>query len=384
MNSSFYRSASLILQSFLVTRSCYIQDMITALFIAAALSQQAYVWQRNWDDAVTRAVTNTAPALDSIVFLNAEVAGDRTVVIAPDYDALRATGKPIGLALRANASATITVALATNILATARAHGLAPAELQIDFDSPESKLDDYRRWLVPLRDAIAPTPLVITALPCWLRHETEFRRLVAATDGFVLQVHSIDANTHTLCDTDAARRAVAQASRFGKPFRVALPTYGHPSGLRADPVTLAALVRDLTGTKPEHFTGFIWYRLPTDNDKLNWRWPTLAAVIAGRTPQPSLAAETRQTQPGLVEIDLVNNGDADAFTKTTVVVRWRARDAVLLACDALAGFDTNVSVNETNATRFLGNPRLAPGQRRNIGWLRFRDNKEIVCETQIE
>lgn len=358
------------------------QPLLAAILLAAALPHQAYVWQRNWDDAVTRAVTNTATALDRIVILNAEVAGNRTVTITPDYAALRATGKPIGLALRANASSTITVALATNILATARAHGLAPSELQIDFDSPESKLDDYRRWIAPLRDAIAPTPLFITALPCWLRHETEFRRLINATDGFVLQVHSIDANTRTLCDTDAARRSIAQASRFGKPFRVALPTYTHPSGLRADPVTLAALVRDLTGTPPEHFTGFIWYRLPTDNEKLNWRWPTLAAVIAGRTPQPSLAVETRQTQPGLVEIDLANRGDADALADISVAIRWR--DAALSACDALAGFDTSTSVNETNATRFVGNPRLAPSQRRTIGWLRFRDAKEVVCETRIE
>jgi len=355
---------------------------LAALLLAAALPHQAYVWQRNWDAAVTRAVTNTAPALDRLVFLNAEVAGNRTFVITPDYAALRATGKPIGLALRANAASTITVTLATNLLAAACAHGLAPAELQIDFDSPESKLDDYRRWLAPLRDAIAPTPLIITALPCWLRHETEFQRLVAATDGFVLQVHSVDANTRTLCDTDAARRAVAQASHFGKPFRVALPTYAHPSGLRADPVTLAAFVRDLTGTKPEHFTGFIWYRLPTDDEKLNWRWPTLAAVIAGRTPQPSLAVETRQAQPGLVEIDIINGGDADALANIAVAVRWR--DAALLACDALTGFDTSTSVKETNATRFVGNPRLAPSQRRTIGWLRFRDTKEVVCETRIE
>lgn len=350
-----------------------------ALLLAAALPHQAYVWQRNWDDAVTRAVTNAVPTLDRLIILNAEVAAAQTVVITPNYAALP---RSAGLALRANVASTITVALATNILATARAHGLTPSELQIDFDAPESKLDNYRRWLAPLRDAIAPTPLIITALPCWLRHETEFRNLVAATDGFVLQVHSVDANTRTLCDTDAARRAVAQASRFGKPFRVALPTYTHPSGLHADPVTLAALVRDLTAAPPNNLTGFIWYRLPTDDEKLNWRWPTLAAVIAGRTPQPSLAVETRQTQPGLIEIDLANHGDADALAVTTVAIRWR--DATLSACDALAGFDTSTSVKETNATRFVGNPRLAPSQRRTIGWLRFRDAKEVVCETRIE
>ena len=356
--------------------------MFAALILAALLPHQAYVWQRNWDAAVTSAVTNAASTLSHLVILNAEIAGDQIVTITPDYVALRQTGIPVGLALRANASATVPVTLATNLLASARAHGITPAELQIDFDSPESKLDAYRNWLVPLRNAIAPTPLTITTLPCWLRHETEFRRLIAATDGFVLQVHSIDANTHTLCDTAAARRAVAQAARFGKPFRVALPTYSHPSGLHADPVTLSALVRDLTKEPPANLTAFIWYRLPTNNDKLNWRWPTLAAVIAGRTPQPALAVETRQTQPGLIEIDLENHGDADALTTINITVRWR--DTALLACDALTGFDTNTSVKETNTTRFVGNPRLAPGQRRTIGWLRFCDTKEVGCETRIE
>jgi hypothetical protein len=70
------------------------------------------------------------------------------------------------------------------------------------------------------------------------------------------------------------------------------------------------------------------------------------------------------------------------LTNIGVTVVWR--DATLSACDALAGFDTHTSVTETNATRFLGNPRLAPGQRRAIGWLRFRGNKEVVCETKIE
>jgi|GEM_PF-638831 len=353
--------------------------LLTVTLLAAALPQQAYIWQRHWDDALLRAISNAAPVLDRLVVLNAEVDGPRTVIVAPRYDALP---RRVGLALRANATSVIPVALATNLLAAARAQGLAPSELQIDFDSPESKLDDYRRWLIPLRDAIAPTPLTITALPCWLRHETEFHRLVAVTDGFVLQVHSVDANTRTLCDTDAARRAIAQASRFGKPFRVALPTYTHPGGLRADPVALAALVRELNAAPPANLTGILWYRLPTDNEKLNWRWPTLAAVMDGKTPCPDLVVETRQTQPGLVEIDLLNRGNDDALAIITIAIRWR--DAMLSACDALAGFDTSVAIAETNATRFVGNPRLAPGQRRTIGWLRFRDSKEVVCETRIE
>ena len=28
----------------------------------------------------------------------------------------------------------------------------------------------------------------------------------------------------------------------------------------------------------------LWYRVPVSRDSLNWSWPTLAAVMAGRAP----------------------------------------------------------------------------------------------------
>lgn len=327
---------------------------------AAPLPHSAYIWQREWTPAVHAALTNSAPLLTGYIVLAAE----GKTRFTPDYAALRATGKPYGLALRLKPGDPIP--------------DLNAAEIQLDYDCPESKLDGYRQWLAEVRRHTT-SPVTITALPCWLRHETEFRQLVAATDGFVLQVHSIDANTQTLCDTNAARRAIAQAARFGKPFRVALPTYSHPGGLRADPAALAALVRDLNTAPPTNMTGIIWYRLPVAGEQNNWRWPTLAALIAGNMPQPLLAVELRRPQPGLVELDLLNTGNADAFTNLTVTVRWR--DATLLACDALAGFA--MTGTETNAARFVGNPRLAPGERRVAGWLRFRETKEVSCEVNL-
>lgn len=328
---------------------------------AAPLPHAAYIWQREWTPALREAVANAAPHLTGFVVLAAE----GQTRFAPDLAALRATGKPFGLALRIKPGNPIP--------------DLNAAEIQLDYDCPESKLDGYRQWLAEVRRHTS-SPVIITALPCWLRHEAEFRQLVAATDGFVLQVHSVDANANTLCDTDAARRAIAQAARFGKPFRVALPTYTHPTGLRADPVALAALVCDLNTAPPTNLTGIIWYRLPVAGESRNWRWPTLAAIVAGQIPQPVLAANLRQPEPGLVELDLANTGNADAFTNVAVVVRWRG--ATLLACDAVAGFV--ITGTETNAARFVGNPRLAPGERRVAGWLRFRETKEVGCETRLE
>ncbi|MGH7484878.1 MAG: DUF3142 domain-containing protein, partial [bacterium] len=121
-----------------------------------------------------------------------------------------------------------------------------------------------------------------------------------------------------------------KAALFGRPFRVALPTYSYQVAFDAkgtligllaegpllsfgegvtvvsassDPGAMAGLVRDWTEKRPKELTGILWYRLPVAGDRNNWSWPTLRAVMAGRAPQPGLRAETRKPQPGLVEID---------------------------------------------------------------------------------
>src|SRR5439155_25472501 len=140
------------------------------------------------------------------------------------------------------------------------------------------------------------------------------------------------------CDPHLARRSVERAGRLGIPFRVALPTYGYafafdPTGnfiglsaegpsrnwpegslLReapAQPDAMARLVNEWTVDRPDALRGIIWYRLPVTGDRRNWSWPTLAAVMAGRVPVAKLSADLRKPQPGLAEIDLINEGDGD-------------------------------------------------------------------------
>ncbi len=376
---------------------------------AAPLPHEAYIWQRAWRPAVSAAVTSAAPRLAGFVILAAELGPTGIVRPAPDYQALAATGRPIGLALRIGArTATDSVpTLAAQLLADAASNHMAVSELQLDYDCPESKLGAYRELVVAVRRRIAPQRLTITALPAWLR-QPAFQGLVAATDGFVLQVHALDAGLG-LCDRAAARAAVARANRCGRPFRVALPTHAYvvgvnPNGklmgvqaegpppswppdvtlrdVRADPIELAGLVGEWNRNPPSHLTGIIWYRLPVTDDRLNWRWATLAAIVDGRVPQPSLTLAVRQPQPGLVELDLANQGEADATADITVGVTWR--DAALLACDALVGFARSERAPDATATRFAGNPRLAPGESRTIAWLRFRNAEEIHCEARLE
>jgi hypothetical protein len=385
------------------------------------IPQQAYIWNRAWTSAVQESIRTSAPNFDGYAALAAEVSfrADRLDIarVALDYASLRNANIPIGLALRIgpfsgrfspdDATAVRITDLAATLIGDAKANGLQPAELQIDFDCPDSKLEGYRIWVQAITRRIAPVPVTITALPSWLS-DPAFAPLAKAADGYVLQVHSLQRPTSidasmTLCDVPAVRRWVEQAGRIGVPFRVALPTYAYliafdengifkglsaegpsldwPAGatvrtLCADPAAMADLVGGWSADRPRCMTGLIWYRLPVSGNALNWRWTTLQSVMSGRAPHADLRAAVRRSEPGLFEVELTNDGKADA-PLASVTVRWNR--ASLVAADALGGFE---QVEHDNFLIFRPSPalaieRLAPGDRRAIAWLRLSEDKEV-------
>jgi hypothetical protein len=392
--------------------------------VSGEMSQSAYVWQRAWTEAVSDAVAEHGTNFTELVPLNAEVSWKnrtaKTVRVPLDPRALRGTGPTIGLALRIgaypgpfkpdDAQAVVLTELAASLVAEAASNRLSVAELQLDFDCAESKLDGYAVWVKAIQSKVKPVPVTITALPAWLKRSA-FKRLIDAADGYVLQVHSLarpknaDAS-FKLCDPPEARRAVERAARLGKPFRVALPTYGYvmafgPNGqfiglsaegpapswpegtqlreIRADPAAMAQMVQAWNTERPQALAGVIWYRLPVSQDRLNWSWPTLAAVMSGKVPEPDVRAEVRQPDPALSEIDLVNAGTVDYSGPVQVTVRWPAGQ--LVASDGLLGFDSNET--GSNSVQFQsrnGLPRLQAGERRSIGWVRLSKETEVQIE----
>ena len=215
----------------------------------ARLPQAAYAWQRDWDGGVRAAVAEHGAAFENLVALAAEVSWDhgqpQVTHVAVDYNVLKEANTRAGLALRIGPYSGLAAkqtnalgSLAAALVAEAKGKGLTPGELQIDYDCAESKLDGYRDWVMAIKSAVAPVPVVITTLPSWLK-QPDFRPLIAAADGYVLQVHSLERPAgidapFTLCDPVAARAAVEQAGRLGVPFRVALPTYGYLLAFSAD------------------------------------------------------------------------------------------------------------------------------------------------------
>ncbi|HEY1173050.1 MAG TPA: DUF3142 domain-containing protein [Verrucomicrobiae bacterium] len=388
------------------------------------MPQEVYVWQRAWNEPVKQAVTQAAPEMERFTVLTAEVTWvkgqPKWTRMEPDWAALKASGKPIGLALRIgpyggpfdreSVPTKKLVELALSTLAQAEAHGVKAAEVQLDFDCAETKLAGYRVWVEALRERVKPVPLTITALPSWL-DQREFKELVRVTDGFVLQVHALQRPASVrdevkLCDPLKALAAVELAAQAGVPFKVALPTYSYvtafnresrfigasaegpakewPSDvitreLAANPQELAMLVRDWTQQRPAMLQGIIWYRLPVSTDRWNWDWPMLAQVKLGKVPEAQWQVVTRSPEPGLVEVLLANAGTTKSAPQQTVRVQWpKGR---LVAGDSLSGNE----LSEPSALMAEFKPQkdtrtIAPGETRLLGWLRFDSSVEVHSE----
>jgi Protein of unknown function (DUF3142) len=383
------------------------------------LTQQAYVWQRDWTPVVSKSVTRPLAGLDGLVVLGAQIRwrSGKPVVFKPNIDwaGLHAAGKSCGIALRiepfAEAPTAETRALfadvAQTLIKTAMDHDVLCVEFQVDFDCPQKKLSSYLSWLAPLRQSIQPTRCVITTLPAWL-DEPDFPKLLAAVDAFVLQVHSVTTRAEgervALCDPARARRWVERASLLGRPFIVSLPTYSAlvgydesgrslgmaldgvqpkwPKGTRvrefwSDPEEMQALVTAWKASHPQTMTGLIWYRLPVDSDQRNWRWPTFEAVIEGRPLRHELAVMTTGENP--VDFSVENKGDLDEPLSKSIVISWVGPAPI--ASDALPGW---TSILEQQRARFTPSSstslRLPPGGRRGIGWLRFDQRASLHVE----
>jgi hypothetical protein len=251
-----------------------------------------------------RQAVRQASGFSGLVVLAAEVdlrQGAPRVTRVPLDGSLKDAGKPIGAALRvttfpsrfADEPGIVQLLQGLTRDVATEAKGIALSEIQIDYDCPESKLDDYRGLLSGLRKAAAPIPVTLTALPSWMRQRRAFAKLVAAADGYVLQVHSLAPPASPqgeipLLKPAETRDWVEQAARFGRPFRVALPTYSYlaafdpkgkliglsaegpllswPEGIavraaRSDPAVMAGLVQDWIGNRPRELAGILWCQL---------------------------------------------------------------------------------------------------------------------------
>lgn len=378
------------------------------------LEHRVYVWQRDWSPAVKTAVTEHAGEFAGVAVLGAQLSWkdgrEEMEGVRPriDWAVTGAASRMVTAVIRLENPVPADAARlkqsvvdeARRLIAAARDAGASLAAVQIDFDSPQRRLADYTAWLHLVERELEPLPVQITTLASWL-DAPAFAGLIAACDGYVLQVHSFDPPAPgmraVVCDPVRARSWVERAAVLGRPFTVALPTYrttagydaqgrqvgvatdgpvpAWPAGTRreefpSDPAAMASLVAVWQRDRPAQLLGVSWYRLPVSTDTRNWRWPALAAVMSGRAPLSRL--EVKMTGGAPLDVVLSNTGEQDEWLPANITLTWPGPPPA--AGDGVAGWTLTAEAGRAVFTPSTPAARLLPaGSTSALGWLRFHE-----------
>ena len=357
---------------------------------SAPLQHDAYVWQRQWNPAVTSALAQSADVIRQWRVLAAQTdARGQLQAVALDRAALAATHRPVVLVVRIDGQLPqwdAQALLAQTLSLRDSWKDLPIAGIEIDHDCGTARLPAYADFLVALKHALGATPMSITALPAWLASD-QLERVTAQTDEVVLQVHAVQSPRAGLFDPALARSWIDRfAVRVSKPFRVALPSYGsrvawddngrvvaieseapllaggrEASELIAAPADVAKLLASLRDDPPKGLAGIVWFRLPTTQDARAWSLPTWRAVMAGAPLKEMLAVFFQPgAVPGAADVVLRNDGEVDA--------QLPARIELPAGCSIADGVNGYVLAHQA------GQPSL---RRERDGWLRAHYQRAI-------
>lgn len=383
-----------------------------------SLQRHAYVWQaaalESWHDVAS---IEPVPAMDLWWFAGqVEVVKGKLQVRTFPLAASTGPAPLSGAVLRVRTPVIDWLETATE--AAMREEFLAPlksaltsvgpgsARLQLDFDCPTAKLAHYGRLLSTLRAALPEVELSITALPDWLPSEA-FAALQSSIDFYVLQLHGLErpatiTDATPIFDAPRASRYLESALALGAPFHVALPTYGHREWFRedgtfvgvsaeippalsstehrvrenlADPVELAHFVHSLQGSARSPLWGIFWFRLPAEDDALNWCADTFRHVVMGEKPPRTLSAALHPEEGGRCRITLHNS--PDHHYRGRVELRLTHPGEGRFWAEGLRGFE----VKQTKDSIVLLGVAPEPGNSVDVAWFRGENAEPVDAAT---
>lgn len=362
-----------------------------------SLSNDAYIWQRQWTPALVEAVAGDEPSLRAWRVLAAEMDGQgQWRVFRPDWRTLAASKKPVIAVVRIEGQLrqwdeTSLLADVQAVLVQWRAQGLSFAGIEIDHDCATSQLPQYAHFLQALRPALSHHErLSVTALPTWL-DSSDLNAVLAQADEAVLQVHAVQSPRAGLFNPDRARAWLTDfAKHTNKPWRVAMPAYGTrvswddqgrvsaieserptliggdgASELIVDPRIMQTFVSTLETDAPRGLAGIVWFRLPTSDDERAWSEASWHAVLARVPLQAKLelmAADTND--PKRYDVRLRNAGSADLPLPALLRI-----EGACTAADGIRGY----RLQNSGAGLYLERSStgvLRSGRQLTVGWLR--------------
>lgn len=329
--------------------------------------QQAYVWQRVWTPQHQDALLQSHELFSGLRVLGLQLNRDEGLrKIAVDTQMLRQDGRPVWLVVRLDGQlqhidSSLVFENLLSQLHQWQQSGLSVTGVEIDYDSPSSKLVVYQQFLKLLRTRLPQDlQLSLTLLPTWL-DSPYLPALVQQADLSVLQVHAVLSPEKGLFDAELAASWIKRYSKVTqKPFYVALPAYGigltgfqdqqpvvesesslyiagQMQEISVQPQTMADFLSRLKLQHTPHLKGLIWFRLPLEGDRRAWSMPTLKAVILQQplTVQWIVDAQPQPAEPGqtdaLYNLVLRNKGQIDGVMPKEITIssdRCQIADAV--------------------------------------------------------
>jgi hypothetical protein len=363
------------------------------------IANDAYIWQRRWNDSVVRALHESASSIRAWRVLAAEVeARGDWLEVGVNRAALRREEKPVIAVIRINhdpGGARLGDSMATRAAAVIggwEKEGVPVRGIEIDYDCGTASLPHYRDFLHLLRRRMGrERSLSVTALPSWM-DSPDLPGLLAEVDEAVLQVHSVMSPQKGLFDPATAYEWVREwSTRSAVPFRVALPTYwsrvtwneggqvtaiesevsrhgvdGESQELFVEPGEVSSFVARLRNNPPPNLKGMAWFRLPTGEDQRAWNARTWHAVMEGRLLPPTVPTiHIKAEYSGVRDVYLENHSDVAGRLPREVSVSARGCEFA----DALPPY-VLVRRKDSLAFRLRSWEVLRAGQEKLVGWVR--------------
>ncbi len=149
--------------------------LLLAASAGALADSQVYIWQRVWNDQHKTALQQSQALFATLRVLGIQFHPQEGVRLARvNTSLLQQDGRPVWLVVRLDGSltqldTTTMLPQIKRLVTHWRKAGVNLTAIEIDYDAPTSRLSDYQRLLMAMRQGLpSDITLSITALPTWL------------------------------------------------------------------------------------------------------------------------------------------------------------------------------------------------------------------------
>lgn len=260
------------------------------------------------------------------------------------------------------------------------------SRLEIDFDAPTSQLKSYAQWLSELKKQ-SQLELGITAIPTWLESK-HLKSVLNYLDYYVLQVHSVLSPEKGLFDPNLAVKWVKKYSDLSDTdFYVALPNYWYQAGLNEDndtqylkaeqrgllssqrykdvfanPKFIAQSMKKIEQQQLSQMLGWIWFRLPTSNDKRIFADSTIGYLINKEIDWDKQYVSLSRKPVSKT------SANYDFWVSNTTEVDLIVQDQWDIPPDCVFQHTIDGVISSDDKIYFEHSQIFKPGQKKRIGW----------------